>query len=87
MNDINKVKILGNNMRILRRLYDVEAKELSEHMGVSRQTYFSYENGNTKMAFDDFMFICDYYHIDPKDMLREDLKIIINANSNSISFE
>lgn len=62
-------------LRGMRELRGVTQKAVAEHLGVTRQTYASYESKQEKMSVEQAKAVCEFLHCDLADIfLPEEVK-------------
>jgi len=49
------IEILTNELKVLRAKVQISQQELSDRLGISRQTYVAIENKSQKMAWNNFL--------------------------------
>lgn len=55
------IDILSNNLKVLRRMSNVSQAELAKCIGVSRQTYSSFERGESRMNWSRYLSLIFYF--------------------------
>lgn len=75
MKEIKKTKKIpkptyyGANLKFLRRMHGLSQTKLASYLNMSRNNIASYESGLVEPKVEKFIATCQYFNIDPKDML------------------
>ncbi|MCM1233072.1 MAG: helix-turn-helix domain-containing protein [Ruminococcus flavefaciens] len=81
---MDKVEMLGNNIRCLRIAYGETQEQLGDAINVAKNTVSSYEKGRTEPDKDILSLIAEHYMVSVEELLSYDFsrldKIIINQN-------
>lgn len=83
--NIPKPTHFGKNLKFLRRMNGLSQSELARFIGMSRNNVASYESGVVEPNTTKFLVACEFFKIDPKDML--DLSLAENPIEISIAEE
>lgn len=67
--NIPKPTHFGKNLKFLRRMRGLSQAALGNEIGMNRNNVASYESGIVEPNTAKFLKACDYFSIDPKDML------------------
>jgi len=67
--NIPKPTHFGKNLRFLRRLKGLSQSKLASQTGMSRNNIASYESGMVEPNGANFLKVCSYFSVDPRDML------------------
>jgi len=76
--NIPKPTNFGKNLKFLRRIKGLSQGELAKHIDMSRNNIASYESGVVEPNVNRFLRVCDFFSIDPKEMLES----ILSENPN-----
>lgn len=80
----------GKNLKFLRRLQGLSQTELANQIGMRRNNIASYESGMVEPNAKKYLQVCDFFSIDPKDMLESQLSdspsenVLPTSESNNI---
>jgi len=67
--NIPKPTNFGENLKLLRRLHGHSQQALANQVGLSRNNIASYESGVVEPNSSNFLKICTFFEVDPKDLL------------------
>ena len=67
--NIPKPTHFGKNLKFLRRMKGLSQNELAQNIGLSRNNVASYESGFVEPNMKKFLVACDFFSINPRDML------------------
>lgn len=87
---IPKPTHFGKNLKFLRRLQGLSQTELANQIGMKRNNIASYESGMVEPNAKKYLHFCDFFAIDPKDMLESQLSespsdnILLPSENNNI---
>lgn len=69
MSNNNVLKIVGINIREIRKKIGMTQEEFGDKLNVSRATLSYYENGERDMGISTFYILCKEFQINPSDIL------------------
>lgn len=67
------MNFFAKNISVLRKSFKVTQAEISENIGLKRNTWSNYENGASEPSFDGVMKIANYFDITLTELLEIDL--------------
>ena len=65
---------LSNNLRYLRKQYQLTQDQMGEILNISRQAYSNYETSNRTPDLDTLLFLADFYKVSLDDIVLTNLK-------------
>lgn len=69
MNDNNTLKIIGKNIRGVRKKIGMTQEEFADKLNVSRAALSYYENGERDIGLYTFYILCKEFQVNPSDIL------------------
>ncbi len=61
-------KIVGNNLKMARKLKGITQKELAKEMNKYQSDYSEYESGKIQLDYEKIVFLCERLDITPNDL-------------------
>ncbi|WP_200974454.1 helix-turn-helix domain-containing protein [Echinicola sp. 20G] len=62
-------KTIGRNLYKMRKVKDVKALQLAEHIGITESAYTKYERGESKISIDLIQKVSEYLKVDPLQLI------------------
>ena len=59
---------VGKNLKEARRFKGLTQKEVAEKLFMTQQQYSRFENGVFELNYDQIIFLCELYDIEPNDL-------------------
>ena len=59
---------VGKNLKDARRAKGLTQKEVASKMNMTQQQYSRFENGVFELNYDQIIFLCELYDIEPNDL-------------------
>ena len=61
---------IGKNLKEARRYKGFTQKEVAEKLFMTQQQYSRFENGVFELNYDQILFLCNLYDIEPNDLFQ-----------------
>lgn len=79
MSKDNYRKRFAENLQALRKYKKLTKTQAAAELGIHRETYASYENGQRVPSFAATVSIAEFFHVDLADMLQKDTEEILTG--------
>lgn len=73
-------RIVGNNLKILRKTKNMSQEEVADHLNISQSAYARMERGESTSWAIHFNKICQVFEISPEELVKKELGIATYEN-------
>lgn len=80
-------RIIGDNLKRLRKLKGLSVNEVSEYLRISKQEVYNYENGNRYPQTDSMFALMELYEADLHDIIDEYVEAAETLNTEVIEMQ
>ncbi|WP_289663415.1 helix-turn-helix transcriptional regulator [Flavobacterium panacagri] len=78
-------KIVGNNLKILRKSKNMSQEQVADHLNISQSAYARMERGDSASWANHFKNICEFFDRSPEELVKKSLDI--NSQENLFDVE